>query len=83
MALTSVVVFDFFICCRGHRSGKKKTRSEEAIQGAKERENTGRYRMLGEKSCNVELENTAHNAENSVGRPIVFHLSKLIEGNRK
>lgn len=62
---------------------KKKTRSEEAIQGAKERENMGRYRMLGEKSCNVELENTAHNAENSVGRPIVFHLSKLIEGNRK
>ena len=43
VALTSVVVFDFFICCRGDENKKKKTeaRGKEEIQGGKARENMG------------------------------------------
>lgn len=65
MALTSVVVFDVFICCRGDENKKKKTeaRGEEEIQGGKARERTMQRIVLAE--------------------PSVFHLFKLMEGNRK
>lgn len=75
MALTSVVVVDFFICCRGDGEGKKtEARGEEEIQRVKARESKGRMeggvRMHGEKSDKVGSENIAHNAGNTVGGPI-------------
>lgn len=72
MAFTSVVVVDFFICCRGDGDKKKNTeaRGEEEIQGVKARETWVGVRMQGEKSDKVGLQNIAHNAENSVGGPI-------------
>ena len=91
MALASVVVFDFFICCRGDESKRKKKerkKKKKQRQEVKRRSREGRQektrvgvRMQGEKSDKVGLEHTMQRIV--LAEPSVFHLFKLMEGNRK
>lgn len=83
MALTSVVVFDVFICCRGDENKKKKQKQEvkrRSREGRQEKTWVG-VRMQGEKSDKVGLERTMQRIV--LAEPSVFHLFKLMEGNRK